>query len=442
MRMKFGLLCVFLSAALFCASAAFASDDVAIHGLVSQGFLKSSSNNHLANTNDGTFEFNEFIVNIQKQMDDKLHLGMQLISTDLGPEGNNKVKIDWAYGDYRINDNFGVRLGRVKAPFGLYNKYRDIDMLRTTVLLPGTIYMENFRQFVTAINGGSIYGTVQAGKGSLDFEFCYGGSDFDADSNFAKDVLARVHGRYEAGLTSRLPAALQAAGLKYQHAVEPSRSSDSKKAFAGTLIWNTPVEGLRFAASRFETAAKMKEDLLFQPLINPSTNTIISAGFTSTITAGYRFKSVDVGSFEYNHKRFTFAGEFMAANGKLSTGAQANVPGSPLMKGYNTQTTQGDYLQVIYRYNDKQAWSAYHGRYFFDRSDKDGKNAVAAGNPAWTAYQKDTCLSYKHNINPNWSIKIENHWMNGTALVSTTLNPKGNYKKNWNLFAIKATYNF
>ncbi len=139
---KFGkCFAVLFLLSVFFLNPASAADDLIIHGLVSQGYLKSSENNYMTLSEGGSTEYSEFVINFQKQMDDKLRLGLQLMSRDLGKEGNNEVKVDWGYGDYKFNDRWGLRLGRVKVPFGFYNKGRDIDMLRTTVLLPATIYM-------------------------------------------------------------------------------------------------------------------------------------------------------------------------------------------------------------------------------------------------------------------------------------------------------------
>ncbi len=153
------------------------------------------------------------------------------------------------YGDYRFSDNMGLRLGRVKVPFGLYNKYRDIDMLRTTVLLPATVYMEDYRQFITAFNGGSIYGNIPLHKGDIELELAFGGSDMDADSGIIKDIFARFNAAYEARLTAGLPPAVKAAGLGFAHAGDPNRGGSTNNGYAAKILWNTPIEGLKIGGT-------------------------------------------------------------------------------------------------------------------------------------------------------------------------------------------------
>ncbi len=74
------LIMFFIFAPFFCALA----DDnmVDIHGFVAQGYLKSDHNNFLADTEDGSFQFNEMGINFSTSMGENLRLGMQLFSRD------------------------------------------------------------------------------------------------------------------------------------------------------------------------------------------------------------------------------------------------------------------------------------------------------------------------------------------------------------------------
>ena len=106
------------------------AQDIQIHGFASQGYIWSDHNNYLADSEDGTAEFNEAAINFQGRLTDNLRAGVQLFAKDLGDYGNNMVTLDWAYGDYRFEDWLGVRFGRVKRYSGLYGETRDYDMLR------------------------------------------------------------------------------------------------------------------------------------------------------------------------------------------------------------------------------------------------------------------------------------------------------------------------
>ncbi len=159
---------------------------VQVHGFISQGYMISSDTN--TDLDDGTFEFNEFGINGMIRITDNLRAGMQLLSRDLMNDGNNDIKLDWAYADYSYHNWLGMRAGKMKMKYGLYSQSRDIDAARTSIFLPGSIYNEVRRDIVTSITGAGIYGllpgnvTYEFQIGSLDMDSVVDGMDSDSDN--------------------------------------------------------------------------------------------------------------------------------------------------------------------------------------------------------------------------------------------------------------------
>src|SRR6266436_7663409 len=152
--------------------------ELQIHGFISQGFLLTSANDYLAHSSEGSFEFTELGLNFTLQPMDRLTLGLQIFSHDLGPIGDYRATLDWYSVDYHWQDWLGIRAGRVKLPFGLYNDSSDIDSARTAVLLPQSIYPAQNRDFLLAQTGAEIYGYKTVGAaGALDYRF-YAGTIF------------------------------------------------------------------------------------------------------------------------------------------------------------------------------------------------------------------------------------------------------------------------
>ena len=96
-------------AMLLGSSTAMAMDDfgLQIHGFASQGYLRTDGDLYVnglygRDTNGGTFELNEFAVNVTATPIDRLRIGAQFIAYDLGKYGNDEVQIDWAFGQYQI----------------------------------------------------------------------------------------------------------------------------------------------------------------------------------------------------------------------------------------------------------------------------------------------------------------------------------------------------
>jgi hypothetical protein len=141
-----------------------------VHGFASQGALLTSDNDYLAHTERGSLEFTEAGINFTKSLDDRLSIGLQLFARDLGSVGDYSAKFDWLYLDYRWKDWLGVRAGRVKLPYGLYNDTSDIDAAQPVILLPQSVYPATNRNFLLAQTGLELYGYYSLGSaGALDY---------------------------------------------------------------------------------------------------------------------------------------------------------------------------------------------------------------------------------------------------------------------------------
>ena len=166
---------------LSCQVSAYDFDQVQIHGFASQGYLKSSHYDYLsAETEDGTFEFNEFGFNIGSNLTERLRLGMQILARDLGDSGNDDLTMDWAFMDYRYRNWLGGRFGKFKRAYGLYNQVRDIDAARNSVFLPLSVYNEDYRTVQQALKGISVYGTL---PGGFDYQVQYGTLESGDETN-------------------------------------------------------------------------------------------------------------------------------------------------------------------------------------------------------------------------------------------------------------------
>src|SRR5437879_1508808 len=149
-----------------------------VHGFISQGYLLTSANDYLAESSRGSFEFSEVGLNFTLPATDRLTLGVQIFARKLGPLGDYRATLDWYYLDYHWRDWLGIRAGRVKLPFGLYNDISDIDSARTAVLLPQSVYPAQNRDFLLAQTGVEAYGYNGLGPaGALDYRL-YAGTIF------------------------------------------------------------------------------------------------------------------------------------------------------------------------------------------------------------------------------------------------------------------------
>ncbi len=96
-------------------SKTMANDLVDIHGFISQGYLKTDNNNYLADTKDGSTQFNEMGINFRTSPTDKLTIGCQFFARDLGAVGNDEVTLGWVVGDSVVGFCVGEKLGNCEG---------------------------------------------------------------------------------------------------------------------------------------------------------------------------------------------------------------------------------------------------------------------------------------------------------------------------------------
>src|ERR1700679_2061704 len=145
--------------------------NIQIHGYATQGFLYTTQNNILTtSSSNGSPAWTEAVVNVGAQPIPKLRIGVQARYFLLGNFGN-AITLDWAAADYKFDDRFGVRFGKVKTPSGLFNEVQDIDPSYMWSLLPQGVYPIASRNSVLAHYGGVVYGTFKLGQefGSLEY---------------------------------------------------------------------------------------------------------------------------------------------------------------------------------------------------------------------------------------------------------------------------------
>jgi hypothetical protein len=366
-----------------------------IHAFVSQGFMKTTQNNYLANSQRGSFEFTEVGLNLTENLTDNLRLGVQLFTYDLGPLGNYRTQFDWYYLDYKFRDWFGIRAGHTKIPFGLYNDSSDFDAARIPILLPQSIYPIDHRDYLLAQTGGEIYGDVPLGPlGSLEYRG-YGGT-------IALDTPASTTpGITETNLT-----------VPY--------------IYGGRALWSPPIDGLTLGASY--QALRLDWDYQVAAPLIPVFQMVglVPPGFTGTLPVKFLIKFW-IASLEYQTGDFTFSTEYSRWIASFESEAPKLLPGHVVNERY--------YAMASYQVTPWFTPSAYYSVYFPNVDQRSLRSD----------YQRDAALSFRYDLNAHWLLKIEGHYMNGTAALDPTLNGGQDVQtltKDWAMLLVKTTAYF
>jgi hypothetical protein len=376
---------------------------VDIHGFASQGFIQTTKENNfpVSNSGQGSFNFNDFGINFSKELTPDLHVGLQLFAFDRGNYGKDNLTLDWAYGDYRFRDWLGFRAGKVKIPLGLYNEARDNDALRTFIFLPQQAYFDYERDSLVAILGGAIYGSIPLDQaGTLNYQVEIGAVPAVSDGGFAKEIGGMI-------------GDLQITEI------------NSKTSVAHSLEWRTPVPGLRTLFTGLHTTLSGKANV----------DTAINGDGG---TASWKYDSLHryMFSLEYSYKDLVLSGEYELDDYTL----RANYSNGITAPFNSKQATDSWVIMATYRFNDWFEMGGFYHEVYADRNHRDGStftnfNLYRPENMWW----KDTALTLRFDPTPNTVLKLEGHYVNGNYEIIENI---GGAKKDWFIFATKATFNF
>jgi len=358
-----------------------AGKPVQAHTFGSQGFAYSNRNNYLTmKTAAGSFAFTDLGANVSMQLTDRLRVGAQWYTRNVGEIGNWRPEVDWAMADYRVRDWFGIRGGKVKTAVGLFNDTQDLQFLHTWALPPTSVYSIDARGDTIAHWGADLYGNIGLRKaGALSYTV-YGGqrpSDMQGGFVYGLETSSMV-------TTPSGPVYLIGVGKKIESYGGPVYGAD--------LRWTTPVPGLLAGASymKLDTTTRGYYTTNQYPYLNETLNNKIIALYSQwtagslTVNAEYRKENRDT---RYN-----------SANGSLAAPSIRN-------------SRQG-YVTVAYRLAKWLEVGTYHSRFVLNwhMNHGDPRNHIF-----------DQAVTARFDLTKYFDLKVEGHWLDG-AMINSGLN--------------------
>jgi hypothetical protein len=355
---------------------------VQIHGYATQAFVYTNHNSwDTTDSEDGSESWTEAVVNLSLQPLPKLRIGIQARYYLLGDYGD-RILLDWAQADYKVNESFGFRVGDVKTPVGLLNETQDIDPAHLWVLLPQSVYPLASRNSQLDHYGAVVYGAIPLGEsfGKLEYR-AFGG----------QRVIGSDDGAFQT---------LKDGGFAVPNGV-------TGKTFGGTLRWNTPVKGLLVGAS--ENAGRDAGELT----AGSSTGTLSTPQLRQTWYFG-----------RYERNKLMLAGEYS----RMQVLTDIQLTGAPAF--YRPSDQRRFYGMASYKLTSKLTGGLYYSSYL------DRKAAFTSAR-----YQKDWALSARYDFNPFLYAKAEQHLVDGTAIgLSDSDNP--NLQPNMRMTMLKVGVSF
>ena len=307
---------------------------------------------------------------------DNLRVGIQLHMYQLGQLGGANLQVDWASGDYRVNDYLGFRAGKVKTPIGLFNDSQDVDAIFLWILLPQSAYPIDNKSFFLSHLGGEVYGALPLGDraGKLQYRGYAGQAGLDLNGGYVKEIAD--------------------VGLAFT-------TAPAGKIYGGDLRWDAPLTGLTIGSSALMEALDGTA---------PGGSVHVPPSFVSAAYA------------QFTKGKFYFAGEYRRepTNSTLTFGS---------MTFPNTQDQRIWYAMGSYRLAKGFHVGTYYSHFV---NVAPGNDTSQPGN-----YSKDWAVSGRYDFNAYFYGKIEGHFLHGTGLgYYQSTNPNG-VKDNSNMLAAK-----
>ncbi|MCM2129717.1 hypothetical protein [Larsenimonas rhizosphaerae] len=384
-----GMMAFVGSSPVFAQSVADTLDTLQFHGFMSQALVISDHNDFFgpSSSKGGSLQFYELGLNASLRPSDNLLISAQVLSRRAGDD-SAKPELDYGVIDYQVysgnSTTLGIKIGRVKNPFGFYNETRDVPFTRTGILLPQSIYFDRTRTQSISGDGVAEYFEKRFTDSSIRFQVGWGLPQ--VDDNVKNTILPDA-----------LPGSIKA---------------------KNSLISQLSYE---YGGGRFITA--------------------ITYG---KITAEYDSSSNGPGNGEFSYEPVILSAQYNSMLWSLTSEIavrKREFSGIPDSRFNDSSTSGSWYLQYAYRFNNKWQGFLRYDALISDLSDMHGKEFASQGNgDDYSRYAFDNTLGLKWLVTPKFMLAAEYHNIEGTGWLYKP-NENDN-KKYWDLFLFQASYRF
>lgn len=376
---------------LVTASPGFLPDDMQFHGFLTQGFFHSSDNNVYGQSDDGISPGQtEVGANLSYQPNDWIRFAGQGLFRRAGDVDRGSLSLDFAMVDITLlnydSGKLGIRGGRIKTPFGLYNETRDVAFTHPTIMLPQGIYFDRSRSLLLSTDGGAFYAEQRTGFGDFSLKVNFGLPRNDLNE-IRTLVLARegVVGDFE-----------------------------TRPTFAAQL-------GYEFNEGEYRLAVSYL-DMGFSYAPGPGE----SLNHSKTSIRPLLF------SAQYNGEDFTLTGEYQYA---------WNCFGNFAPEG--RFASESWYLEGSYRILPALQATVRYDTIDMNVDERHGEGAARLGFPNYVAFTQTWVFGLRWDVTANWMVRGDYSRVHGVSWLPQADNPDPRATtQDWDLFGVQLSYKF
>lgn len=397
---------------------ALASDKLKWGGFISQSLIYSPENPLYSESTGWSADFRELGVNVSWQPVDRLRFAGQILSRRAGSLDDGSPRIDFALLDFNLTSiphfDSGLRLGRIKIPFGIYNTVRDVPQGRPGVFVPRATYFDIFRDVILAVDGGELYFRSTGTWGDLEMQMLSGTSSIDEPTVeyqvFQADIPGEINrARGDIALLSVYPSVIPELQLLLSY-IQTDMSLDQRQTF---------TEAEFFAAASI---------LAVDPHRFPEFVTDIGLEIELTML-----------SAQYSWEKWLLTGEFL--QGDVSV-VDFEVLGSA-QPGVESRL-EAFYGQVEYLGVKDMSLYVRYGDIVYNKDDPKGlQYTFFTGNNPVTQYNKAWTFGGRWYLSPSLSVAGEYSHNHGAAFLSGPDNIDYQaLKQRWQSLVFQVSYHF
>jgi hypothetical protein len=386
--------CVLLLWTTFAHAVNLMGSELQLHGFLTQGMVTTSDNNFLGQSNKkASTDFREIGVNASLRATADVQLSAGLLSHKAGGSDNGNVRLDYGLVDWTVSSSeqgrSGIRLGRVKTSYGLYNRTRDVAFTRPSILLPQSIYFERTRNLAVAADGAELYLDRNFEAGSLFVTFALGKPEIGSEATKVALVGLTPNGRFESKLVPIFNVIYEGDGGKY------------RLGFTAVQIDSSYIPGVR-----------------------------------DVLQAGQLKFTPKIFSAQYNAENWSLTSEF-ALRPTSTRNLGPNAPDA-------TAHGQSYYIQGSYRLAPKWEALLRYDVLYADSADRDGQAyAAATHRPGFTRFSKDWTTGVRFDLTPEFMLRAEYHRVDGTGYLPAQDNPNPlALERRWDMLMLLASFRF
>jgi len=362
-----------------------------IAGFASQGYTRTSDNNFYGNSEkkSGSFSLRELGLNVSSNLSRSIFSSAQVLARNTEQNEDDGITLDYALIDYSrpisSEQTYGIRIGRIKNPTGFYNETRDVPFTRSGVILPQSIYFDRTRDLSLSADGFHIYG--ESHQLSHTTEITIG--------------MGKPRTEKKAIATSLLgPSAM---GLL-----------DSKVGYLWNVLFNKNAYTLTYSGA------------------------FLQLDYREDANEGKVQFLLNVLSFQYDAEHWAITAEYADRRFDFEN-LGAFLP-------FEELNGESYYLQVTSIITSSFNFFLRYDVLYQNRKDRTGVKIATltrGATPAHTQFAKDWTVGLRWDINRIWMLRLEHHWINGTAWLPNQNNPDSTLtKKDWRMLAGIVSFKF